>query len=143
VVFVSTVYTSTCISAIHKAAFCLTQLDSVYPIINNLHFMNHKTLTSISSTHFPRSLHAVFLFVCHCSTVLTSTFPVLHCNGSLQTRKYSNLNILLQLPVIHYILLVSHYALLTQYGTASSYSLSQEMTCFYELWKFITVSVKV
>lgn len=53
-----------------------------------------KILTSIFSTHFPWSFHAVFLLVCHCSTVFTSPFPVFHCNGGLPKKNlyYSTIN---------------------------------------------------
>lgn len=52
------------------------------------------TLTSIFSAHFPWSLHAVFLLMCHCATVLTSSFPIFYCNRGLQKRKNKILSIL-------------------------------------------------
>lgn len=51
VVFVCTVYANTCISVIHTAVFCLTHLDSIEPIIKNLHFMNHNHIFTFCSSY--------------------------------------------------------------------------------------------
>jgi hypothetical protein len=53
-----------------------------------------RTLTSIFSAHFPWSLHAVFLLMCHRAAVLTSPLPIFYGNRGLQKRKNKIFNIL-------------------------------------------------